>query len=120
MLTKERSDMRFYHVCDSCTATWFCPYSAYICPRCGRRSESSDQREPPWLTYLPEEKEMLQVKLSDKGCLFCGKTTATVQAKSKEHDFQGVVCPEHMIAVLKKFEQADANGKPANATAATS
>jgi|HubBroStandDraft_1064217.scaffolds.fasta_scaffold5779482_1 hypothetical protein len=55
---------------------------------------------------------MLTVKLSDKGCLFCSKTP-TVQAKSKEHDFQGVVCPEHMIALLKKWEQIDANGKPA-------
>lgn len=52
---------------------------------------------------------MLQVKLSDRACLFCNKTGQTVQAKSKEHDFQGVVCPEHMIAVLKKWEKEDAS-----------
>ena len=50
---------------------------------------------------------MMTVKLSEeKPCLFCGKTVATVHAKAKEHDFQGVVCGEHMIGLLKKWEDA--------------
>ncbi len=48
---------------------------------------------------------MLQVKLSDKPCLFCGKTGQTVAASEKEHDFKGVVCGDHMFALLKKWEQ---------------
>jgi hypothetical protein len=48
---------------------------------------------------------MMTVKLSDKPCLLCGKTVTNVLAKSKEQDFQGVVCPEHMIALLKKWEE---------------
>lgn len=48
---------------------------------------------------------MMTVKLSNKPCLFCAKSGATVQAKSKEHDFQGVVCPEHMMTLLKKWEE---------------
>lgn len=48
---------------------------------------------------------MMTVKLSNKACLFCGKGGATVQAKDKEHDFQGVLCSDHMMAVLKKWEE---------------
>ena len=48
---------------------------------------------------------MMTVKLSDKPCLFCGKSSSTVQAKSKEQDFQGIVCSEHMIALLKKWDE---------------
>jgi hypothetical protein len=47
---------------------------------------------------------MLTVKLADRPCLFCGAKDDTVLAKSKEEDFQGVVCPKHMIALLKKWE----------------
>ena len=48
---------------------------------------------------------MLNVKLSTKACVFCGKNGSAVQAKSKEHDFQGIVCTEHMIALLKRWEK---------------
>lgn len=54
---------------------------------------------------------MLQVKLSDKACLFCGKNGQTVHAKSKEHDFQGVVCAEHLIAILKKWEKEESHAQ---------
>ena len=47
---------------------------------------------------------MLTVKLSDKPCLLCGVKEDTVSAKSKEQDFQGVVCPKHMLALMKKWE----------------
>ena len=49
---------------------------------------------------------MLNVKLSEKGCVFCGKKDETVAAKSKEHDFQGVVCTTHMMALLKRWAKA--------------
>jgi phosphoribosyl-dephospho-CoA transferase len=48
---------------------------------------------------------MMTVKLSAKPCLFCGKSAGTLQAKSKEHDFQGVVCGDHMMALLKKWDE---------------
>lgn len=51
---------------------------------------------------------MLQVKLSEKPCLFCGKLGQSLQAKSKEHDFQGIICPEHLIIILKKWEKEEA------------
>jgi len=54
---------------------------------------------------------MLNVKLSDKPCLFCSKNGSTVQAKSKEHEFFGIVCPDHLIALLKKWEKEDADSK---------
>lgn len=50
---------------------------------------------------------MLQVKLSDKPCLFCSKKETTVEAKSKEQSFLGVVCPEHLIGLLKKWEKKE-------------
>lgn len=52
---------------------------------------------------------MLNVKLSDKPCVFCGKTGAAVHAKSKEHDFQGVVCTDHMLALMKRWEKEVSN-----------
>ena len=56
---------------------------------------------------------MMTVKLSNKPCLFCGKAGATVQAKAKDHDFQGVVCSEHMIALMKKWEEQPKSEPPA-------
>ena len=47
---------------------------------------------------------MMTVKLSDKSCLFCGKNP-TVQVKAKDHDFQGVVCGDHLFAILKKWDE---------------
>lgn len=47
---------------------------------------------------------MLTVKLAEKPCLFCGAKEETVMAKSKEHEFTGIVCPKHMIALMKKWE----------------
>ena len=49
---------------------------------------------------------MLIVKLSEKACVFCGKKDETVAAKCKEHDFQGVVCTTHMVALLKRWDKA--------------
>jgi len=54
---------------------------------------------------------MLNVKLTDKPCLFCGVREDTVFAKCKEHEFTGVVCPKHMIALLKKWETSEAKAE---------
>lgn len=51
---------------------------------------------------------MLYVKMSDKPCLFCSKAGPNLEAKSKEHSFLGVVCPEHLIALLKKWDKKEA------------
>jgi hypothetical protein len=59
---------------------------------------------------------MLQVKLSDKPCLFCSKKESTLEAKSKEHSFLGIVCPEHLIAILKKWEKKETTDAPAVAS----
>ena len=56
---------------------------------------------------------MLNVKLSTKACVFCGKNGSTVHAKSKDHDFQGVVCTEHMIALLKRWDRKEETNAPA-------
>jgi len=50
---------------------------------------------------------MVQVKLSDKPCLFCSKAAQTVSVKAKEHDFQGSVCGEHLFNLLKKWEKPE-------------
>jgi hypothetical protein len=50
---------------------------------------------------------MLTVKLSDRPCVFCGAKTDTAVAKSKEHDFQAVICGRHLFEILKKWEQSD-------------
>jgi hypothetical protein len=55
---------------------------------------------------------MMIVKLSDKACLFCGKNQNTVQAKAKEHDFQGIVCTDHMVAILKRWERKEEANAP--------
>jgi hypothetical protein len=55
---------------------------------------------------------MLHVKLSDKPCLFCSKKETTVEAKSKEQSFLGVLCPDHLIALLKKWEKKEAAETP--------
>ena len=46
---------------------------------------------------------MLNVKMSEKPCVFCGSKEETVAAKSKEQDFQGVVCTKHMMALLRRW-----------------
>jgi hypothetical protein len=48
---------------------------------------------------------MYSVKLSDKTCLFCGKSGDTAVVKSKEHDAQVVVCSDHLFALLKKWDK---------------
>lgn len=54
---------------------------------------------------------MLNVKLSDKPCVFCGAKTDTAVVKSKEHDFQGVVCGKHLFDVLRKWAHATTDAK---------
>ena len=56
---------------------------------------------------------MLNVKMSEKPCVFCGSKEETVAAKSKEQDFQGVVCLKHMHALMKKWEASHATAKSA-------
>ena len=51
------------------------------------------------------------VKLSDKQCLFCSAKEDTLLIKSKEEDFQGVVCTKHQIALLKKWEGQNVPGQ---------
>ena len=50
---------------------------------------------------------MLTVKLSKNPCVFCGKLEDTALAKSKEHDFSGVVCSKHLFDLLRKWEQSN-------------
>ncbi len=52
---------------------------------------------------------MMQVKLSEKPCVFCGKTGPTVSAREKDKDFQGTVCGDHLFALLKKWEKEEAS-----------
>ena len=56
---------------------------------------------------------MLNVKVSEKPCVFCGTKDETVFAKSKEHDFQGVACLKHLYALMKKWEANHAAPKSA-------
>jgi hypothetical protein len=51
---------------------------------------------------------MVNVKLSEKPCVFCGAKEETVSAKSKDQDFQGVVCLKHLHALMKKWEGRNA------------
>jgi hypothetical protein len=55
---------------------------------------------------------MVSVKLSDKMCVFCGAKENTALAKSKEHDFQGVVCGKHLFELLRKWEHSESHGQP--------
>ncbi|MBN8625037.1 MAG: hypothetical protein J0M17_06085 [Planctomycetes bacterium] len=50
---------------------------------------------------------MLYVKLSEKPCLFCSKAGSNLEAKAKGQSFLGVVCPEHLIALLKKWDKKE-------------
>ncbi len=52
---------------------------------------------------------MVTVKLSDKKCVLCDKNGQTVQLKSKEHDFQGTVCNDHLFTLLKKWEKEESS-----------
>ncbi|MFO0905784.1 MAG: hypothetical protein U0939_22440 [Pirellulales bacterium] len=48
---------------------------------------------------------MANVKLSDnKPCAFCGTKEDTLVVKDSAHAFQAVLCPKHMVAMLKRWE----------------
>jgi hypothetical protein len=55
---------------------------------------------------------MVNVKLSDKPCVFCGAKENTALAKSKGQDFQAVVCGKHLFEILRKWEHSDSQGQP--------
>lgn len=57
---------------------------------------------------------MVNVKLSDKPCVFCGAREEAVSAKNKEQDFQGVVCLKHLHALMKKWEGRHATAVTGN------
>ena len=46
---------------------------------------------------------MVQIKLSEKQCLFCTKKE-TVVVKAPKEDFQAPVCMEHLRPLLQKWE----------------
>ncbi len=46
---------------------------------------------------------MVQIKLSEKQCLFCAKQE-TVVVKAPKEDFQAPVCMEHLRPLLQKWE----------------
>ena len=53
---------------------------------------------------------MLQIKLSDaKYCLDCPTNKDTVFVKNNAQDFQGILCPAHLIARMKKWEKEEAS-----------
>lgn len=38
----------FYFICYRCNAKWFAPGKKWTCPRCGKQSTSTEERDPPW------------------------------------------------------------------------
>lgn len=57
----------------------------------------------------------MNVKLSTEPCLLCNAKENTVHAKGK--NFQMVVCPKHMIELLKKEEGNVAQSEPSRGAA---
>jgi hypothetical protein len=74
-----------------------------------RGSARSTQTPLPFLLSLnPKETAMVQIKLSEKQCLFCTKTE-TVVVKAHKEDFQAPVCMEHLRPLLQKWEPQPEN-----------
>jgi hypothetical protein len=50
---------------------------------------------------------MIVIKLSDKPCFLCGKTSHAVEAKFKDGTFSGVLCKDHLFERMEaKYRQA--------------
>lgn len=45
---------------------------------------------------------MFTAQLSDKPCFLCGKKEDTLETKFKDKTFQGVVCTDHLLQILKR------------------
>jgi len=45
---------------------------------------------------------MFTGKLASQGCFLCGKRDDTLDVKMKDKSFQGVVCIEHLLQILKR------------------
>ena len=56
---------------------------------------------------------MIVIKLSDKPCFLCGKTTHAVEAKFKDGTFSGVLCKDHLFERMEaKYASVTEEKKP--------
>jgi hypothetical protein len=68
-----------------------------------KAEHSTHSPSPLFLSPNAKEIEMVQIKLSEKPCLFCSKTE-TVVVKAPKENFQAPVCMEHLRPLLQKWE----------------
>jgi hypothetical protein len=60
----EEKRLSWYHV-HKCGAKFFCDFSIFVCPRCGRESRSEVQADPPWIGHSMREEDMSKVPKPD-------------------------------------------------------
>lgn len=64
--SRERSqDIPWYHVCERCNAKWFAIARRATCPRCERRSRSTERLVPPWLCQFVTINALVDVTAHD-------------------------------------------------------